>query len=346
MAVFFNRCRPQGFDAIQLVQDTSRVFIGYPLQIAGAPYDPHNLTSCIANPAAPNDVWAACYTAGGGRAQNTMNRNLVAEVQVGDIFMVPRPNRGVVYCGRVVNDAALGVLPFQLIGNPPWYDHYMALRGGVDDSETRHAGDVCQSWQLDDVVPIPFPLIPAWMRRSLLGRSTYGRIHADPELGDPHAIVENLLQGNAAAQRPWTTDRTVIAHRLLQDIGPSTFEHLVVALLQLAHPDQIWAQIGGSGDGGIDGIGSTPGGHVTSLLQCKWQYWGGNPFSADVVWPEREQPFTRILASLRHPPDVQIEGVMFLGRAEIAECIAQHHARLPWAIAMRVGVEPAAEAVA
>ena len=346
MALFFNRCRPQGFDAIQLVQDTSRVFIGYPLQIAGAPYNPHNLTACIANPGAQHDVWNAHYTAGGGRAQNTMNRNLVADVEVGDIFMVPRPNRGVVYCGRVVSNTDFGGFPFQFVDDPPWYDKYMALRGGVDDDKTWHAGDICQSWELDSVVPIPLPLIPAWIRRSLLGRSTYGRIHPDPELGDPQNVIENFLQGNVAAQRPWTLDVAEIAYRLLQDIGPSTFEHLVVALMQLDHPDQVWAQIGGSGDGGIDGIGSTPGGQVTSLLQCKWQFWGGDPFQADVIWQEAGKPFERFLASLRHPPKVEIEGVTFLGRAEVAKRVAQHHARLPWATAMRIGVEAAGAALA
>jgi len=250
---------------------------------------------------------------------------------------VSRPNVGLVYCGCVVPRAS-GAPTFCFVNDPPWYDRYMQLRSEVDDAECWHAADVCQTWQLEKVVPIPFPLIPAWIRRSLLGRATYGRIYSDAELGDPHEIMHGFIDGRKVVERSWTLDEGEIARRLLYDFGPSTFEHLVVALLQLENPDQIWVQIGGSGDGGIDGVGSTSSGVVTALLQCKWEYGGGDPFSAETVWKKTDVPFQRILASLRHPQSVNLEGVTFLGRREIAALVASHHARLPWATAMRVGL--------
>ena len=45
-------------------------------------------------------------------------------------------------------------------------------------------------------------------------------------------------------------DLVEVERRLADFVGPSTFEHLCVALLQLEHPDEIWEHVGGSGDGG------------------------------------------------------------------------------------------------
>lgn len=58
--------------------------------------------------------------------------------------MIPRPDRGVIYCGKTVSG-------FELINNPSWYDQYMRLRrdqghAEEDGPETWHAADVSQSW--------------------------------------------------------------------------------------------------------------------------------------------------------------------------------------------------------
>jgi hypothetical protein len=54
-----------------------------------------------------------------------------------------------------------------------------------DGEEYLHAADVAQCWRVDAMKPIRIPRIPAWTRRSLFGRSTYGVIPRDELCGDP-----------------------------------------------------------------------------------------------------------------------------------------------------------------
>jgi hypothetical protein len=129
----------------------------------------------------------------------------------------------------------------------------------------------------------------------------------------------------------------VVERRLMEDLTPSTFEHLVVSLLQLEHTSETWVQVGGSGDGGVDGVGADVEGNVAGLVQCKWQYWGGEPF-VETLWKSGTSPFRTYLASLLYPNGVaRPTGSVFLGRTDIAMLVIKHCARLPQAIAMRVG---------
>src|SRR5205085_721411 len=91
------------------------------------------------------------------------------------------------------------------------------------------------------------------------------------------------VQQAGAARRPdsWTLDRQEIERRLLDTLTPSSFEHLVVSLLQLEHRHETWSQVGGPGDGGIDDVGAAEDGAVAALLQCKWQYDGQDAFPTD-----------------------------------------------------------------
>ena len=50
--------------------------------------------------------------------------------------------------------------------------------------------------------------------------------------------------------RAWTLDIEEIKRRLAEDLTPTSFEHLVVSLLQLEHPTETWQYTGGPGDGG------------------------------------------------------------------------------------------------
>ena len=204
---------------------------------------------------------------------------------------------------------------------------------------------MAQCWSVDNFKPIPLPRIPAWVRRSLFGRSTYGIIHPDEVCGNPHGIISNIIDTDGSEEQSWTLDPMVIEKRMLTDLNPSTFEHLIVSLLQLEHPEEVWSQTGGSGDGGIDGVGAGSNGEVTGLLQCKWQYWGGSTFPTGPVWPSGAQPSRRYLASLRYPDGVIPPDSEFLGRSKIAELVAKHHVRLPQAISMRIGDKSPSEAV-
>ena len=252
--------------------------------------------------------------------------------------MVPRPIRGVIYCGRVISK-------FELVDDPPWYERYMRLRGDEDDETRWHAADIAQCWRIDEFQPIPIPRIPAWIRRSLFGRSTYGVIHPNSMLGDPYDAISSILLTDKFEVRTWTLDVPTIERRLLTYLTPSTFEHLVVSLLQLEHPNEVWTQVGGSGDGGIDGVGASQDGQVTGLLQCKWQYWGEDPFPTDPSWRAGDNPFRRYLAALRYPDEGLVHPHLeLLNRPKIAQLVAKHHHRLPEALSLRIGDCPHPEA--
>ena len=296
-------------------------------------YNPKSLKACVVNPACEDNEWATAHASSDRRRQFNQNRNLIRNVSTGSIAMVPRPSRGVIYCGRVISD-------FELEDAPGWYDKYMQIRGDEDGVDTWHAADVAQGWRVDEFKAIPVPRIAAWIRRSLFGRSTYGIIHPDQIGGDPHAVVSSAMENDGFEQREWTLDTRLIENRLISDLTPSTFEHLMVSLLQLEHPSEVWSQVGGSGDGGVDGVGAAQNGEVAGLLQCKWQYWGEDVFSTDSIWYSGKTLFRKYLAALRYDESVAPQGCIFLDRPKVVSMILQYHTRLPQALSMRIGVAP------
>jgi hypothetical protein len=332
--VFYSRCKPQEVDAIELVLKEKRIFIGYPMQRSGVVYDPRNLRTCVVDLSCEQGEWNAAHATSNKLRQYNQNRNLVAAIEIGSIAMVPRPSLGVIYCGRIVSK-------FELVNAPPWYDRYMEIRGDVDGEETWHAADVGQCWRVDDFRAIPVPRVPAWIRRSLFSRSTYGIISPDPFAGEPHDVLSGILDSEGFEAQDWTLDVAVIEKRLLNGLTPSTFEHLVVALIQLEHVEESWTHVGGSGDGGVDGVGANQDGGVIGLLQCKWQYWGGDPFPATSVWTVSPRPFRKYLATLRHPDGVLPPAdLIFLNRPKIAALVTKHYSKLPQAISLRIGIRP------
>jgi hypothetical protein len=153
-------------------------------------------------------------------------------------------------------------------------------------------------------------------------------------------VISGILQNEGFEVRTWTLDLTTIEKRLLNDLTPSTLEHLIVSLLQLEHPDEVWTQVGGSGDGGVDGVGASQDGHVTGLLKSKWQYWGEDPFPSNPAWRTGSQPFRKYLAALRYPDRAAPPHCIFLNRPRIAELVAKHYLKLPQALSMRIGNNP------
>lgn len=236
--VFFSRCRPQDSDPIEIVLRERRIFIGWPAWRAGCEYRPGKLRESLIDLACPDIEWQQLVSGlEEFHPQYTQNRNLVSKVTKGSIALVPRPARGVTFAGRIAGS-------FELINDPPWAADYLRLRqeqGLSVEDEGSHVADVAQTWEVDEFRPIPGPLIPAWIRRSLFGRSTYGQIHSLDALDlDPFAILDRLIDHAEQIAREWTNSPREIERRLLNDVGPSSFEHLCVALLQLKHPDEVW----------------------------------------------------------------------------------------------------------
>lgn len=122
---------------------------------------------------------------------------------------------------------------------------------------------------------------------------------------------------------------------MVDTLVPYAFECLVVSLLQLERPDELWHQVGGTGDGGVDGIGSDEEGDLVGLMQAKLyaRHAPGFPVAgphnpgvhlySDVLAPERPAP-----------PD---GGAQLLDLNWIATAVQQHWRFLPQARAMRIG---------
>src|ERR1022692_856211 len=229
--VFFSRCRPQGSDTVDLVLRELRVFIGYPAWRKNVMPRRGHLREAVIDFQCSDEDWAPLYASfGDERREYQKNRNFIRSVKPEAIALVPRPNRGVVYAGRVV-------VPFEVLDDPPWGDDYLRLRHaqGLDvEDEFSHLADVAQCCEVDRFRSISLLLIPAWIRRSLFGRSTYGLVTPLAALDlDGFVTLDRLLENPRFAERAWTDDVTEVERRLVDAIGPNAFEHLCVALLQL-----------------------------------------------------------------------------------------------------------------
>jgi hypothetical protein len=333
--VFFCRCRPQDSDAIELVRTTNRAFIGYPAWREGKFLQDHNFRSAMVDLSSVDQdkISLASRLDNGYRGQIALNRNLVREAGDGSIVLVPRPARGLVYAGRTCG--------FELVDNPSWGADYLSSRREQQkETEPRgsHLADVVQGWRIDRWREIPFAAIPAWIRGSLLGRSTIGRIspiHLGTLQLNPFKELDCIIERPDRICPPETSDLEEIQRRLITDIGPSSFEHLVVALLQLERPEEVWMHVGGSGDGGVDGLGTNRNGEVVALLQCKWRHEGGElPFERDSeVGPTKK----RFVATLVHRTDLNQAGnTTLLDRLTIARLVLKHAHSLPWAKSMQI----------
>ncbi|MGI4795557.1 MAG: restriction endonuclease [Janthinobacterium lividum] len=205
--------------------------------------------------------------------------------------------------------------------------------------------DIAQCCTVDEFQPLPFTIVPAWIKRSLLGRSTFGCLQTLPVPGlNAYTSLVELLDSPWRVERFWTLDIAEVERRLVDFVGPSTFEHLCVALLQLEHPNEIWEHVGGSGDGGLDGVASLAAdpSRVVGVLQCKWAYWDKPIVIAE---PQSDAHPRQILATLLHPDVVTpIDGMELWTRQIIAELVIKHAAILPIVMTMRVGRDfPAAK---
>lgn len=327
--VFFVKCRPQDADIIQLVRSEQRVFIGYPPWRRDAPYDPSNIAGCVVDLGAADEGWR-------GEVRNyspsmKTNRGFALSVKKGWIVAIPRPGDGVCWLAEIADG-------FELVDNPSWRTQYLELRQrlGLDCSkEDSHVGDVVQSWRFSNLIGIAFGRIPRWITYRLLSRPTIGEIYGFPELGlHAHATLKRFIDRATDPPLTDTDDLHEIQRRLLTFVGPAVLEHLCVALLQLERPDEMWWHIGGSGDGGADGLGYTHDWIPKGLLQCKWFFTGSR--LSDVFGAPRNN-MKRILASLIHGEVEQnVQGADFWGREHIATLVRKHANDLPIARSLRI----------
>ena len=331
---FFCRAKPQEADALKIFQVSRRVFLGYPLRRREATYDPSALRTCLVDPMACTDEeWERETVGREYRRQFKQNRNFIPRVTQGSIVVIPRPGEGAVYVGRIVG-------PFEIVNSPPWAEEYMNLRGeqGVylNDEECQHIADVAQGWPVDEYKRVDLTLIPGWLRRSMFGRSTYGEFwhHPIDKNTTAYDVLDRILKGDKV-RICWTLEPDEIKRRLVDTLTPNSFEHLVVSLLQLEHPNEIWHQTGGPGDGGIDGIGSNDEGEVIGLMQAKLYAWSAPGLSKLGHSDRQIRRYAAVLVPAE--PDQPTDGTTLLNLAWIVEAVRRHCRVLPQAHAMRIG---------
>ena len=329
---WFNRAKPLGANAFEIFQQASRVFIGYPLIREDVKFNPHKLCSCLVNPLVCPDEWD-CYKPSGRKGgMYTRIRNFIPCVTKGSIVVIPRAEEGAIYVGRINGS-------FEIVDSPNWEKDYRKLRKKQKLKwKYKNIAQVAQGWPVDEYQRFPLSVIPGWMRRSMFGRSTFGKFedcHPLDANTTAWAVLDQILKGNIRFRTSWALDLDEIKRRLVDTTTANAFEHLVVSLLQLEHPNEIWYQTGGPGDGGIDGLGSDENGNIVGLMQAKL-YHDGSPFNLDYL--AKKQKLRRYAAILvqerRNPPT---DGTVLLDLEWIADAVLRHWRMLPQACAMRVG---------
>lgn len=326
------RNRPQSADIIEIVKKYKRAFVGYPPVFPGCWGETNNFKSVmfdISNFENESD-WKAFrknYDASNppyGLRQTTTYRNMLHDLEKDkSIIVVPRPSEGKIYLGIFSG--------FELVEDPCWGDKYLELRekhGLPVDDRASHLRDIVQSFCVKEWKSVSLALMPAWLMRTLFGRSTVARFKDLNSHGLESSAYEKLkeLHDNPKALNKKKHDSTLQA--LLSHFRPEALEHLVVALMQYKEPNLRWLHVGGSGDGGVDGIGFDDDGKTRTLIQCKWQ-WNGKD-----VGLEPTANVNIITAYLLGPVTPPSEGRIYLDGQAIAELVEKYKSKLPQAYAM------------
>ena len=175
----------------------------------------------------------------------------------------------------------------------------------------------------------------------MFGRSTFGKFedyHPLDTSTTSWGVLNQILEGQYKVSTSWTLDLEEIKRRLVDTMTANAFENLVVSLLQLEHPDEIWHQTGGPGDGGIDGLGSDENGDVVGLMQAKL-YYDGQPLNlGNLADKQKLRRYAAILIPERRKATDRWNGAFGPGEW-IASAVRRHWRVLPQARAMRVGEE-------
>lgn len=323
--VFYVKCRPRGHDLWALAKAHRKVFIGYPAWKPGIANDvprsewPNTLQDISSRDFAKSMIRDKAWT-----SHISANRNLSLRIGKGSIVLVPRPADGVCHVGRVEG-------PFEIASAPTYVDAAMGFKNSDYKTELDLWGDVAQTWPVESWVCVPFAFLPGWTRYRLLSQNMIGEIKHP----DAFSVMEKLLANPAI--RPGDLSRTddppKVLARMLYSLTPTSFEHLSVDLLQLEFPAEHWLHVGGSGDGGVDGIGFGQSGEVLGSVQCKWALPGKPIAKPPLAGPGIRHYITSLSAQRwQHAP---VYATMLYG-TDIARMLIKHSEEVP--VARTLGV--------
>jgi hypothetical protein len=336
--VLYAKLRPQKADIANLCRDLRKVFVGYPAWRQPLPADATPDREHLIDVSQRNDrIDASELSVGTQDAKKyaksvNRQRTMIREVGIGSIVLVPRLGDGILHVARVASD-------FRVFDPRDWTSRYLDERRRAElpaEDPASHIGDVMQGWETEAWTTVPFPAVPRWISQSALARNTIGIVRGTGGGRSPWEEMNAILSRQGALSRPMVRKSEELIRRMTDFLSPGSFEHLCVDLMQLEHPTEIWTHVGGSGDGGADGLGYGPEGTVSAILQCKYQ-WPGE------VYDPRANPIVGrggsrlIVASLVHgevAPSTLPESTTWLGSQEVAGLVMKHRKRLPIAIAL------------
>ena len=340
---FYSKCRPQRADLWSISEDVRRVFIGYPPRRADTDssrgWRRDGARSVFVDLLDPE--WERIPRRPerrGYASQVTANRNLARKIGKDSIVVVPRPASGACFAARVT-------APFELVDRPTWADRYLELRrekGLPHDDELSHVGDVVQTWSVAKWFRLPFVAVPRWISYQLLSRRTCGIIKdwPSPALSSWEAL-DGMLRKRAGEHYQPLRNEADLERALIDWLSPSAFEHLVVSLLQLEAPAGVyWHHVGGSGDGGVDGVAVDADGSLWGVLQCKWRTATSPARIIESLRNRSPRAFVAYLAGYESTP-MDIAGGTFWDRKRVAELVAKHRDRLPFARSLGLAHRPA-----
>lgn len=343
--VFYTKCRP-GLDAWEIAQKYSIAFIGYPpwkpgksVAIDGRTGYAEALFNIVEE---SNCAGLLIDVPVAYRKQVTANANMARQIGAGSYVIVPRPQDGVCYIGEVTSS-------FDLVDAPEWADDYVQMlrlknklaEDCPGDKVSWYLGDLVQVWHVKEWKTLAFPLLPRWISYRMMSRNTFGVIYdfKDVDLF-AHERVRQLLD-ETTPLRSARDGIDLIETQLLEWVSPTMFEHLVVDLLQLEAGNTIgWHHVGGSGDGGVDGIGLSPDRNVVGIVQCKWLFdHRAGSLLKDMAEIRDKWPTCQVVLAVLIGPDTLVglpPWVRYLGRKEIAAHVDKYRNQLPlaWTIGL------------
>jgi len=330
--VFFAKLKPQGFDAFSICRDLQRVVCGYPLWKSGSDLgSDHQSVNQIANLRnMEGKKRMEGYDYPPSTKMLSVCRNIAQQARSGDFFLIPRLREGNIYVARVTS-------PYDVFDPSNIVDRVKSERKRAMPAKPEGAhgwgsviGDFMQGWKTEPWVAVRFVSFPRELAQFTFRRDSIGMLKRRDGV-ETWDTVSDLISGGGRRKFHPVSSVEQVEQGLRDLCSADMFEHLCVALLQLEHPDEVWLHVGGSGDGGMDGIGfSRSDGEAVAGLQCKLR-WPGDEW----VPPASKDGITRMtFASLIHGPRPLMKSGTFLGSREVAEMVLSHRARLPFAVTL------------
>lgn len=346
-SAFFVKCRPHGVDARELALKYKRVFIGYAPWMEGSDqtFDRHNIRRSILDLSMEEGkipvarLHEECRSPEYQR-QVSKNQDFAKSVEPDSFVVLPRPRLGSCWIGRTDGR-------FELVDDPPWAEEFIQTARETDpDDDINDAalvGDVVQTWAVVSWREVVFIRFPRWLSYSFLSRMTVGWIPDRPDGGAAALdVLERLYDGTYKPEWGPTVNQVKIQERLLDWITPSMLEHLSCELLQLEFPDLRWLHVGGTGDGGVDGLAFDRDDRVAAVLQCKWKTEDdpaeiGRQLASSAVGGQLGGNAFVVTLYHRKSPSPAPAGVTILDREDLARMLIKHRRATTFSSFLRIG---------